>query len=63
MPFEITPADGSGQPEVAPNDMPQYIQFQFNGVDLGGPDATTLNFAGANVLATRSGDVVTVTMA
>jgi len=64
MPFEVTPApDGGGQPEVAPGTMPQYIQFRFNGVDLGGPDATVVDFVGAFVTATRGGTTVTVTFA
>ena len=61
--FEITPApNGGGQPEVAPGTMPQYIQFRFNGANLGGPDATVVNFVGAAVVATRATDVITVTV-
>lgn len=45
MPFNIAPAH-MGLPIVAPGVMPQFIQFRVNGVDLGGPDATVLDFIG-----------------
>jgi hypothetical protein len=43
---------------------PRYIQFRYNGVDLGGPDADTVDFVG-EILAVRGtsgGDENTVTV-
>lgn len=54
MSFGITPA--SGWPTPASDDFPTGIQFQFEGVDLGGPDAHTVNFVSAG-----SGGVFSVT--
>lgn len=63
--FSITPT--GGYPPPAPDDFPQQIQFRFNGVDVGGPDATVLDFTGPGVEVTRgTGDdagVVFVTIA
>lgn len=60
--FGLTPV-GVFPPPTA-DDFPQYIQFQNQGSDLGGPDATTVNFS-TNLTATRgTGEnegVVTVT--
>lgn len=42
MAFGMTPSNGF--PPPASDEFPQFIQFQFNGVDLGGPDVTTVNF-------------------
>ena len=40
--FGITPVINYPLP---PSDaFPQFIQFQFNGTDLGGPDIDTVNF-------------------
>jgi len=50
--FSIAPAV-QGLPPVAPGDMPQYIQFRFNGVNLGGPDATVLDIVGVGFTFTR----------
>lgn len=50
MSFGITPV--SNWPPPASDDFPQYLQFQANGVDMGGADADTLDFRGA-VSATR----------
>lgn len=41
MALGMTPA---GFPPPASENFPRYIQIQFNGEDLGGPDATTINF-------------------
>ena len=39
QPIDNTPSEDQG--------FPRYIQFQqWNGVNLGGPDATTVNFTG-----------------
>lgn len=60
--FSITPV--TGYPLPASDEFPQFIQFQENGEDLGGPDADTVNFANG-VTATRgtgeSANVITVT--
>lgn len=50
MSFGITPA--SGWPPPVADDFPNFIQFQEDGVNLGGPDADTVNFTGS-VSATR----------
>lgn len=46
---------GSAQGHVpaAPLAMPQYIQFRLNGVDIGGPDITVVDFVGASFVVTR----------
>ncbi len=61
--FTITPVNV----EAAVGDaFPNFIQFQFNGVDLGGPDADTVNFVGSGFTVTRgTGDdanTITVTV-
>jgi len=66
MPFEFVPMTvAPGQPPVAPGVMPQFIQWRYNGVDLGGPDATTVHFIGDFFLVTRGAgaeaDTITVT--
>ena len=69
MPFGTTEHSPStpGQPPKAAGRMPQYIQVRFNGVDLGGPDATVLDFVGAGVTLTRGtgadADKITITIA
>jgi hypothetical protein len=53
-------------PSQPPASSPQFIQFQFNGVNLGGPDADTVNFVGASFTVTRGGvdgNTITVTLA
>ena len=64
--FSISPASSQGQPEVAPETVPQFIQFRFNGVDLGGPDATVVDFVGDGWQVQRgtgpNADVVTVSL-
>lgn len=64
MPYGITPAAAFGQPPVDDDQFPRYLQFQDEGVDLGGRDADTVNFTGAGVTATRgtgaNANVVTV---
>lgn len=49
--FAIGPAQG--RVPAAPGQMPQYIQFRLNGVDLGGPDVTVVDFVGASFVLTR----------
>ncbi len=61
--FTITPVSV----EAAVGDtFPNFIQFQFNGEDLGGPDADTVNFVGSGFTVTRgTGDdanTITVTV-
>lgn len=46
-------AVGAPQPAAAPQSFPKQIQFRWNGVDLGGPDATVVDFVGGNITATR----------
>jgi hypothetical protein len=41
MAFLITPIDNTPAED---NGFPRYIQFQQDGVNLGGPDATVVNF-------------------
>jgi hypothetical protein len=45
MAFDITPAS-QGAP-LPTGEFPNFIQFRFNGVDLGGPDATVVDFVGS----------------
>lgn len=60
-----TPA-APGQVPVAPGNQPQFIQFRFNGVDLGGPDATVVDFVGDGWQVERgtgpTADVVSVSI-
>lgn len=60
--FSITPVGDF--PPPAPDDFPQQIQFRWNGVDLGGPDATVVDFVGAGVIAERGtgDDAATITV-
>ena len=44
MAFSLQPAANANP--VTPAEVPNFIQFRVNGVNLGGPDATTVNFAG-----------------
>jgi ADP-ribosylglycohydrolase len=57
MTFSISPIGGAFPP-VTTEDFPNFIQFQFNGVNLGGPDADTVNFVGAGIIAVRGGSGV-----
>jgi hypothetical protein len=49
--FSISPA--SSAPPVTPEQFPNFIQFRLNGVDLGGPDVTVVDFVGAGWVVTR----------
>ncbi|MBX3603187.1 MAG: hypothetical protein KF863_21410 [Rubrivivax sp.] len=51
MSFAIRPSGGF--PPQTPREFPNFIQFRFNGVDLGGPDATVVNFAGGLLTVER----------
>ncbi len=52
--FGVRPVrTGSEGAPVTPEDFPDFLQFRFNGVDLGGPDATTVNFVGGAVTVER----------
>lgn len=44
-----------GNPDPAKQVFPTQLQFRFNGVDLGGPDATVLDFVGAFTVTRGSG--------
>lgn len=62
--FRIVAEPGGAAP--GPQSFPQQIQFRFNGVDLGGPDATVVDFVGAFTVTRGSGptaDVITVALA
>lgn len=49
--FSVTPV-GPFNP-ATDEGFPQFIQFQDEGADLGGPDADTVNFTGSSVNVTR----------
>jgi hypothetical protein len=50
--FSVSPAGNTPFPAQTDEGFPQFIQFQSNGTDLGGPDADTLDF-GPGLTATR----------
>jgi hypothetical protein len=64
--YQIAPAGPGGNP-VAPGEYPRYLQIRVNGVDLGGPDVTVLDFVGTGFTLERgTGDdagTVTLTIA
>jgi hypothetical protein len=49
--FAISPAS-PGAPVVS-QEFPQFLQIRVNGVDLGGPDVTVLDFVGSGFTVTR----------
>lgn len=51
MPFSITPLTDMPAPDAS--DFPNFMQLQSEGVDLGLPDADTLDFVGSGVTTTR----------
>lgn len=51
MAFSIGPA--TSFPPVTGDNPPNYIQFRFNGVNLGGPDANVVDFVGEGIIVTR----------
>ncbi len=53
--FALTPANPGGFPPVTSLEFPNFIQFRFNGVDLGGPDATVLNVVGGSGITLERG--------
>jgi hypothetical protein len=53
-PISVAAAEDTG--------FPNFIQFQFNGENLGGPDADTVNFVGTGFTVTRDEDTITVTV-
>lgn len=59
-------AQSQGLPPTSPAVMPQFLQIRFNGVDLGGPDADTLDFVGTGFTLIRGTGVdankITVTL-
>lgn len=62
MTFQITPL-AAGAP-VTPQEFPKFLQIRFNGVDLGGPDVTVLDFVGDFTVERGTGedaDTVTIT--
>jgi hypothetical protein len=64
MTFGVTPVMGFTPANT--EDFPNYIQFQWNGVNLGGPDADTINFVGNFTLSrdgnNNDGPTITITM-
>jgi hypothetical protein len=56
MTYGVTPV--LGFPPPLTEDFPNYIQFQWNGVDLGAPNADTINFVGAGFTLVRGGSGV-----
>ena len=65
MTFGINPV--TGFPPAGTDDFPNYLQIQFNGVNLGGPDVDTINFVGTGFTVVRGGsgvddNTVTVTI-
>jgi hypothetical protein len=51
--FSMTPAPEAGNVPQANQNFPKQIQFRWNGVNLGGPDATVVNFVGDGFTVTR----------
>lgn len=45
-----------GNAAAAPQEFPKQLQVRFNGVDLGGPDATVIDFVGAFTVTRGTGD-------
>lgn len=64
--FSMSPAT-PGQPAAAPQRFPKQLQIRFNGVNLGGPDATVLDFVGTGFTVSRGTgeniNKVTITLA
>lgn len=52
--FGLTPVGGF--PPPAPQDFPNFIQFQFDGFNLGGPDADTVNFVAGETFSVTRGE-------
>lgn len=53
MDFAVSGVSQQGHVPQAPGQMPNYIQIRLNGVDVGGPDATVIDFVGAGWVVTR----------
>lgn len=54
MTFGVKPSSAAAPlAQQTPGQFPNYIQFRFNGVDLGGPDATVVDFVGSGWVLTR----------
>lgn len=56
MGFSISPAGAAPSPPVTPQEFPTFLQIRFNGVDLGGPDVTVLDFVGDFDVVRGTGD-------
>ena len=64
--WQFSPASNNGNPAQAPQAFPQQLQIRFNGEDLGGPDATVIDFVGAFTVTRGTGptaDVITAALA
>lgn len=55
MAFGLTPA-GAGFPPQAPDAFPNYIQFQYEGENLGDPDVDTVDFQGSVFVSRGAGE-------
>lgn len=53
MPHDISPMSSGGRTPPDHASVPQFIQFRWNGVNLGGPDASVVDFVGGSVVVTR----------
>lgn len=53
--FSLAPAGGAFPP-ATPQEFPNFIQIRFNGVDLGGPDVTVIDFVGDFVVSRGTGE-------
>lgn len=51
--MSFTIAGAAPHPPVTPDGFPNFLQIRVNGVDLGGPDATVLDFVGDGWVITR----------
>jgi hypothetical protein len=65
MTFGVQPVSGFTPATV--EDFPNFIQWQWNGVNLGKPDADTINFVGTGFTVVRGGsgvddNTVTITL-
>lgn len=51
--FGIRPAGAPVQTPVTSGEFPNFVQFRVNGVNLGGPDVTVVDFVGEGWVITR----------
>lgn len=62
----FTVSSVGGAPPIAEGDYPNFIQFRFNGMNLGDPTVTVVDFVGADFTVTRGtgdeADKITITI-